>query len=75
MSSPYIFAAQISDVHRTQSIKGTLHQSTKYMIGSQNQYEFVPEPDFVDPLAGVLDESYSQLIPLSEVAVQARQST
>jgi hypothetical protein len=27
------------------------------------------------PMAGVLDESYSQLTPLSGVAVQARQST
>ncbi len=27
------------------------------------------------PVAGVLDESYSQLTPLSGVAVQARQST
>ncbi len=29
----------------------------------------------VRPVAGVLDEPYSQLIPLSEVAVQTRQST
>ncbi len=32
-----------------------------------------PEP-CLPPVAGVLDEPYSQLIPLSGVAVQARQS-
>ncbi len=29
----------------------------------------------LNPVAGVLDESYSQLTPLSGVAAQARQST
>ncbi len=36
--------------------------------------ELVQTGKFLAPIAGVLDESYSQLTPLSEVAVQARQS-
>jgi hypothetical protein len=44
MSFPYIFAAQISDVHRTKSIKGTLHRIDKIFDREPKpcQYESVP---------------------------------
>jgi hypothetical protein len=46
-------------------LRSTVGKTNTSVMGRRNQ----------DPVAGVLDEPYSQLTPLSGVAEQARQST